>query len=235
MRQRLPDKRRCETFTVNQMQTIQEAQKAIKESGVQGRVYIAGPMSGIPEYNFPAFHAAAKRWRAQDWEVVNPAELDEQIDGFDAKKDAAMPHEHYMRRDIPQVATCDAIALLPGWENSRGANDEITVGRMCGLAFYDAETGEPYEFKCKRDNLLNKTERVVYGARQKDYGDAKTNHENIARIWSVTLGIEVTYQQVIQCMVGVKLARLANSPDHEDSYIDIAGYAAVWDKAQHSE
>ena len=217
------------------MQDVQEAQKAIAESGVKGRVYIAGPMSGIPEYNFPAFHAAAKAWRALGWEVVNPAEMDEELDGFDAKADVARSHEHYMRRDIPEVAKCDAIALLPGWENSKGANSEITVGKMCGLDFYDAVTFERYEFQCKRDNLLNKTERVVYGQRQKDYGDAKTNHERIAQIWSVTLGVPVTWQQVVQCMVGVKLARLANTPDHEDSYIDIAGYAAVWDKAQHGE
>lgn len=217
------------------MESIQEAQKAIAESGYKGRIYIAGPMSGIPEYNFPAFHAATKAWRDAGWEVVNPAELDETIDGFDAKKDTALSHEHYMRRDIPEVAKCDAVALLPGWENSRGANNEITVANMCGLKFYDALTFEPYQFKARRDNLLNRTERVVYGARQQDYGDARTNHENIAALWSVVLKAPVTYQQVIQCMVAVKLARLVNSPDHEDSYIDIAGYAAVWDKAQHGE
>lgn len=38
------------------------------------RVYIAGPMTGLPEYNFPAFHAAAKAWRDAGWEVLNPAE-----------------------------------------------------------------------------------------------------------------------------------------------------------------
>ena len=217
------------------MQTTEEAQKAIMESGTKGRVYIAGPMSGLPDYNFPAFHEAAKRWRAWGWEVVNPAELDEQIDGFNATKDVAMPHEHYMKRDIPHVAQCDAIALLPGWEKSRGVKDETSVAKMCGLDFYDAVFGLPLTVHEKRENLLNKTEKVVYGQRQKDYGDAKTNHENIAAIWSVVLQTPVTWQQVAQCMIGVKLARLVNTPDHEDSYIDIAGYAAVWDKAQHGE
>jgi len=87
-----------------------------------------------------------------------------------------------------------------------------------------AESGE--------DSLLAKAMAITMGDRRKAYGDAKTNHETIARFWSVILGIEVTYQQVIQCMVAVKLARLNNSPDHADSWIDIAGYAAVWDKAQ---
>ena len=217
------------------MQTVEEARKAITESGVKGRVYIAGPMSGLPEFNFPAFRAAAKRWRDAGWEVVSPHEMDEQIDGFDAKSDKAMPMEHYMRRDVPELAKCDAIALLPGWEVSKGANNEINVGRMCGLAFYDADTFSEYEFKARRDNILMQSERAVYGDRQRVYGLAKENHENIAAIWSVILQREVTWQQVVQCMVGVKLARLVNSPDHKDSYIDIAGYAAVWDKAMSGE
>jgi len=217
------------------MQTTEEAQKAIKESGYKGRVYIAGPMTGIIEYNFPAFHAAAAAWRKEGWEVVSPAEMDEEIDGFDAKADKALSHSHYMRRDLPEVAGCDAIALLPGWEGSKGANNEITVGEMCGLDFYDAQTFQPYEFKARRDNLLNKAERAVYGSRQQDYGDALRNMQNIADMWSVILGVKVTWQQVTQCNAAQKLARLINSPDHEDSYIDIAGYAAVWDKAQHGE
>lgn len=98
------------------------------------KIYIAGPMTGYPEFNFPAFHAAAAKWRSQGWEVVNPAEMDEQQDGFDSTTDTAQPHEHYMRRDIPALCGCDAIALLPGWEKSRGARNEYQVAKMCGLS-----------------------------------------------------------------------------------------------------
>lgn len=83
--------------------------------------------------------------------------------------------------------------------------------------------------------LLDEVAAVVYGPRQRDYGTAKANHETIAKLWSAVLGIEVTYQQVIQCMVCLKVARLNTTPDHRDSWIDIAGYAAVWDKAQRGE
>jgi len=82
------------------------------------------------------------------------------------------------------------------------------------------------------DSLLAKAMAVTMGPRRSAYGLARENHETIARLWSVILGIEVTYQQVIQCMVALKLARLNTTPDHEDSWLDIAGYAAVWDKAQ---
>lgn len=83
--------------------------------------------------------------------------------------------------------------------------------------------------------LLEQASKIVYGDRQRDYGDAKTNHEQIAALWSPILGMTVSYQQVIQCMIALKLARLIHTPDHRDSWMDIAGYAAVWDKAQRGE
>lgn len=78
----------------------------------------------------------------------------------------------------------------------------------------------------KRDQLLHKAEELINGDRAKDYGDAKKNFEDIARLWSVVLGIEVTAQQMALCMIMVKAARLMKT-DHEDSWIDIAGYAAL--------
>ena len=63
--------------------------------------------------------------------------------------------------------------------------------------------------------------------RGKDYGTIYENHERIAVIWTVIFGHEVTAAQVALCMASVKMARLVQSPDHEDSWVDLAGYAAV--------
>tara|TARA_B100000575_G_C22774510_1_gene459713 strand:+ start:60 stop:317 length:258 start_codon:yes stop_codon:yes gene_type:complete len=79
----------------------------------------------------------------------------------------------------------------------------------------------------KREEILEEAERLVNGNRAKDYGDAYINHKRIADIWSVLLGKEVTVRQVYQCMVAVKLCRLIETPDHEDSWIDICGYGAL--------
>lgn len=79
------------------------------------KLYLAGPMTGLPELNFPAFHAAAARLRALGFEVVNPAEIN---------PDPSSGWHTCMRRDIPHLVTCDGIAMLTGWESSRGAKIE---------------------------------------------------------------------------------------------------------------
>jgi hypothetical protein len=94
------------------------------------KVYIAGPMTGIEDYNFPAFNAAADSWRAVGWDVINPAELD--------GEDTSHPWDFYLRRDLKLLVDCDAIAQLPGWENSKGARLETHVAEALGLSVYDA-------------------------------------------------------------------------------------------------
>ena len=88
------------------------------------RVYVAGPMTGLRDLNFPAFHAAATALRDAGWEVVNPAEVN---------PDTAMPWVECMRRDIAELLTCDAVALLPGWDKSRGALLENTIAVQLGM------------------------------------------------------------------------------------------------------
>ena len=87
-------------------------------------VYIAGPMTGIPEYNYPAFHRAAATLRALGHHVESPAEPG-QVDGW--------TWADYMRRGIRQMLACDTIALLPGWHASRGALIEARLADLLGM------------------------------------------------------------------------------------------------------
>lgn len=108
------------------------------------RVYIAGPMRGYPLQNFPAFHAAAAAWRAAGWEVISPAELDQQHDGFDGSDMSKEPvFTDAMRRDIEAVLSVDAVAFLPGFERSTGSKIEHTVAEAIGLRLYDARNFRP--------------------------------------------------------------------------------------------
>lgn len=88
------------------------------------RVYLSGPMTGVPHINFPAFHAVAARLRGKGYDVVNPAELN---------PDANMPWAECMRADIKALCDCDTLALLPGWENSQGAHLEMHIAHRIGI------------------------------------------------------------------------------------------------------
>jgi hypothetical protein len=91
------------------------------------RIYIAGPMTGLPELNFPAFAAEAARLRAMGHTVLNPAEIN---------PDKHMTWQECMRTDIAALVTCDAIQLLPGWMASKGATLEHHIAERLGLIIY---------------------------------------------------------------------------------------------------
>lgn len=88
------------------------------------RAYLAGPMTGLPQLNFPAFHREAAYFRAQGFEVVNPAEIN---------TDPTMPWVDCMRKDIAELVTCEGILMMPGWERSKGASLEHYIAQALGL------------------------------------------------------------------------------------------------------
>lgn len=87
------------------------------------RIYIAGPMTGLPDLNFPAFNTCAANLRAQGWQVENPAEHGIQ---------EGATWSDYLRHDFAQLASCQAIYLLPGWQNSKGALLELHIAQALG-------------------------------------------------------------------------------------------------------
>lgn len=79
-------------------------------------LYIAGPMTGLPDYNYDAFHAAQAELHRAGFVVMNPAR-----NGLPM----GLQWHQYMRRDLSMLSACNGIALLPGWERSRGARLEV--------------------------------------------------------------------------------------------------------------
>lgn len=90
------------------------------------RIYISGPMTGLPGLNFGAFNSAAGQLRALGYEVINPAEKQSEL--------GELTWEEYLREDLRDMLTCDTIALLPGWEASKGAHLELHVAHRVGMA-----------------------------------------------------------------------------------------------------
>lgn len=82
-------------------------------------------MTGKPNHNRDAFNEAEAELARNGWEVVNPAR------NFGGRTD--LPREEYFLQDIPQLVTCDAILLLDGWKESRGARLEFAIARECGI------------------------------------------------------------------------------------------------------
>lgn len=76
-------------------------------------------------------------------------------------------------------------------------------------------------------SILEEAQAVVYGPRQAAYGHPRDNFERTARLWTAYLAISVSAVDVAQMMVLLKMARLMESPDHRDSWVDMAGYAAT--------
>jgi hypothetical protein len=89
------------------------------------KVYLAGPMTGLPDFNYPAFHAAAATLRAAGHEVLNPAE---HFGG-----DQTREYSQYMRAAIGALLTAEAIFTLPGWRESEGAKFERLIAGKLGL------------------------------------------------------------------------------------------------------
>ena len=93
------------------------------------RLYISGPMSGLPELNYPAFHKAARQLRKAGYEVVNPAETKLDCSGMNEQQIWLA----YMADAVSKLAACEGVATLENWEHSKGANIEVDLGQHGGL------------------------------------------------------------------------------------------------------
>lgn len=105
---------------------------SVKNQPVEGKrkkVYLAGPMTGLPDFNYPAFHKAAAKLRAEGYYVYNPAEIAEDYggtEGFDVRQGFA----EYTRIICEE---CDGVMMLPGWEKSTGATAEHALATALKL------------------------------------------------------------------------------------------------------
>lgn len=192
------------------------------------RIYLAGPMTGLPDYNYPAFAAAEERGKAKWLDIHSPHK--------NFNEDKTLPYATYIRADMKMLLECNAIALLPGWQKSKGARFELHVAQLLGHAVLDAETFEPYDvpqvvtmlLPDDDRSILDEAEEIVNGARQAAYGHPIDDFTKTAKLWSGLFGVDITAEQVALGMMAVKMSRLLNTPNHRDSMVDIAGYAKTY-------
>ena len=87
------------------------------------KVYISGPMTGIPKFNRPAFIKAKAELSVLGYDVVSPVDIGDSLPGKPTWKD-------YMKADIKALVDCELIYMLEGWEKSKGARIEWEVAKL---------------------------------------------------------------------------------------------------------
>ena len=109
------------------------------------KIYLAGPMRGKPNFNFPAFDYASAKLREQGHEVFSPADHDREVNGAEIEinptGDEAICEAKFgfsirdaLGSDLDWIChNADAVALLPGWEQSTGANAERATAVALGI------------------------------------------------------------------------------------------------------
>lgn len=191
------------------------------------RVYIAGPMRGIPYLNFPAFDDAEKHLRESKCLPVSPAEMDRQagfdpltlpaetdwtdLDSLDFSLHAAID------RDLAALKNCDAIYLLNGWQKSRGATAEKGIAEWLGLTVMFEDEPQPID-------VLEEALEITKGDRNAQYGPPDQDFRRTAAMWSALKGVHFEPREVALFMIAIKLSRETHQKKR-DNWVDIAGYA----------
>lgn len=100
------------------------------------KLYLAGPMTGYPRWNFDRFERGASALRSAGFEVISPAEID-LAEGFDPDAPAHLfTREHLiaaLKRDAELVLSSDGVAMLPNWSTSKGARAEWALAEAAGI------------------------------------------------------------------------------------------------------
>lgn len=211
----------------------------IQSSTGQPCIYLAGPMTGIEEHNRPAFNHAASDLRFKGYEVINPAE--------NFKGDVTLPYEKYMQLSTVQVAMCDEVWFLDGWEESRGANYEMFLAIMMDkkvklypnmvelekkihMSVFKILGLKPYKVNASENqprSILTKAEGLVHGDRNQSYGSPVEDFTRtvgmINSLFAHKLNQPLTAEDFARIMVCCKLSRSVHTY-RQDNYVDGAGY-----------
>ena len=121
------------------------------------KIYLAGPMRGYPQYNFPLFIQAAYKLREFGHDVRSPAEHDIEA-GFDFNDPTAVERfdlDEALAWDIEQVRSwADAVVCLPGWTDSKGTAMELDMAELCGKAAYEYDPTGRIKFRYGTSHVI---------------------------------------------------------------------------------
>lgn len=184
-------------------------------------IYLSGPMTGLPDFNSAEFAKYAEKYRAKGWRVLSPPELD--------AGDHGQTYEFYIRRDVRVLLdeNVAAMYMLPGWQQSKGAKLEKHIADLFKIPVFDVTTDKPWS-----ESVTQEAYRLVHGNRGDDYGHPFDDFGRTAGMLNSLLkhklASPLAQEDIAMMMIAVKLSRLANTPDHRDSVVDLGGYAETY-------
>lgn len=99
--------------------------------------YLSGPMTGIPEYNYPMFELVAKELRAKGYIIVTPTEVGTNQEARLGADRFSLSYQEYIKSNIIALLDCNAIILLPGWRDSTGAKLELHIAQTMNMRVWN--------------------------------------------------------------------------------------------------
>ena len=193
------------------------------------KLYLSGPMTGYPEGNYEEFRAMSARLRFKGHEVLDPSE------NFEGKQvgEEGITREDCMREDINNVLRADAVAVMRGWQKSKGARLEVSIAREVGIPVLSADTLEPEDEFIGDPRFHKLLEQIgeLHDKKQADYGRKADPFANVRG--SVDWGVSPWVGAMIRANDKIKrlqqFARTGTLKNEgvEDSFMDLAVYALI--------
>ncbi len=106
----------------------------------EGRIYLAGPVTGVPDFNRRGFATAESMLLEDGYRVVNPLNMTEEHDDMNDIPRGSETWDTYMRIALRGLLACQTIVMLPGWTTSRGAKVELTLATSLGMGVFQILT-----------------------------------------------------------------------------------------------
>lgn len=190
-----------------------------------------------PEAPKPLQIEEGKWYRRRDGKVVGPASRDSGLAAWPWLVGECSYMEDGSVWTFNSPDALDLIAEVPApVAEATGASVGVSVNvnnPMKIVAVPDEIARQPVAWSDATDvkaTIADEAKRIVTGARRSAYGKPEDNFERIARLWTAHMrntgrDIEIVAGDVSLLMILMKIARLAETPDHRDSWVDTVGYA----------
>lgn len=202
------------------------------------RAYVAGPRTGVPDYNRAAFKEAKAELQTQGWSILSPVDFDDPQDGMTEGGDGTPLPERVYTRGLEQCiakmcsAKIDAVIVLPGWEQSRGAVLEVYVAGELGkriLRYPDLATAR--HVGSERFHAILRSLGMLHDRKQQDYGRDDDPFANVraSSEWGIDGWVGAMIRatdKVRRLQTYARRGSLANE-GVVDAFDDLAVYAVI--------